>query len=137
MPSFEIIIIKRHTTDFSIVWDECKRSLYRYARSHMEQQQKPLKVRVGCDFTIFKPMPIGDMNMSVLNDDEEATEGYRGNYTFKDLSVSTKNISVYTPETMKASVLSLENELNKKMRVLFIILKAQDGQFIHIIKYVY
>ena len=101
MPSFEIIIIKRHTTDCSIVWDECKLSLYRYARSQMEQQQKPLKVRVGCDFTFLKPMPIGDMNMSVLNDDEEANEGYRGNYIFKDLNVSTKNISVYTPETMK------------------------------------
>ena len=65
MPSFEIII-KRYTTDCPIVWDECKRPLYRYARSHMENQQKPLKVRVGCEFTSFKPMPIGDPNMSLF-----------------------------------------------------------------------
>ena len=63
MPSFEVII-KRHTTDCSLVWDASKIPLYRYARSHMEKQQKPLKVSSGCGFTIVKPMPIGDMSMS-------------------------------------------------------------------------
>ena len=113
------IIIKRHTTDCSIVWDGSNIPVYRYARSHMEQQQKPLKVRVGCDFTIFKPKPVGDMNLSFLHDDEEANEGFRGNYMFKDLHVSTKNISVYTPETMKESVLSLETELYKLVVELY------------------
>ncbi len=94
------IIIKRHTTDCSIVWDGSNIPVYRYARSHMEKQQKPLKVVVGCDFTICKPKPKGDMNIEFLNDDEEANEGYRGNYTFMDLNVSTKNMSVYTPDTM-------------------------------------
>ena len=65
MPSYDVIL-KQDTVDSSIVWDECKRPLYRYARHHMENQQKPLKVRVGCDFTIFKPMPIGDMNIFIF-----------------------------------------------------------------------
>ena len=54
--------------------------------------------------------------MSFKNDDEEANEGYRGNYSFMDLYVSTTNISVYTPETMKETILSLENALDKKIK---------------------
>ena len=117
MPSYDVIL-KQDTVDSSIVWDECKRPLYRYGRRHMENQQKPLKVRVGCDFTIFKPMPIGDMNIYIyfLNDDEDANHEYRGNYMFKDLNVSTKNISVYSPETMKEAILSLEDELDDKLK---------------------
>ena len=35
MPSVEVTT-ERNTTDFSIVWDESKGALYRYARSHTE-----------------------------------------------------------------------------------------------------
>ena len=55
------------------------------------------------------------MTIDFLNDDEETNEGFRGNYIFKDLIVSTKNKSVYTPDTMKETVLSLESELDKKL----------------------
>jgi hypothetical protein len=53
MPSYEIII-KRKYQEFYKVWNECITLLYRHARHYMEQQQKPLKVRVGVEFTIFK-----------------------------------------------------------------------------------
>jgi hypothetical protein len=53
MPSYEIII-KRNYQEFYTVWNECITLLYRNARHYMEQQQKPLKVRVGVEFTICK-----------------------------------------------------------------------------------
>ena len=101
MPSYEIIFKHKYINDFSIVWGICKIPLYRHARKYIDIKQKPFKIVVGCEFTIFKPLPIDDMNMDFLNDDEETNEGYRGNYIFKDLHISTKNISVYTPDTMK------------------------------------
>ena len=55
------------------------------------------------------------MNLSFLNDDEEANEGYRGNYIFKELNISTKHISAYTSEAMKETILSLEDELHSKI----------------------
>ena len=115
MPSYEVIIKQKYITDFSIICNICKIPLYKHARAYMDEKQKPVKVVVGCHFTIFKKMPDGDMNFSFLNDDEEANEGYRGNYIFRDLIVSTKNKSVYTSDTMKETVLSLEAELNNKI----------------------
>jgi hypothetical protein len=38
MPSYEIII-NRNYTDFSKVWNECKRLLYRNSRAYMEKHQ--------------------------------------------------------------------------------------------------
>ena len=32
-----------------------KKPLYRHSRSYMEQQQTPLKLRVGVEFTVFRP----------------------------------------------------------------------------------
>ena len=116
MPSYEVIIKQKFITDFSTVWNMCKIPLYRHARAYMDEKQKPVKVVVGCYFTIYKPKPVGDMNMDFLNDDEEANEGFRGNYMFKDLIVSTKNKSVYTSDTMKETVLSVETELDKKIQ---------------------
>ena len=55
------------------------------------------------------------MNLSFLNDDEEGNEGFRGNYIFKHMIASTKGITVYTPDTMKETILSLESELNRKV----------------------
>ena len=48
----------------SIVWGICKTPLYRYARQYINKPQKPLTVVVGCDFTILKPKPRGDVNMA-------------------------------------------------------------------------
>ena len=115
MQSYAVIIKHNYITDCSIVWDLCKLPLYRHARTYIHTKQKPLNVVVGCEFTTFKPKPIGDMNMSLLNDDEEANEGYRGNYMSKALLVSTKHISVYTPESMKETILRLEDELDKNI----------------------
>jgi hypothetical protein len=122
MPSYEIII-KNNYFEFEDVWNESYRLLYRNARAYMEQHQKPLKVRIGVDFTIYKPIPLedGGMSMDFLNDDEDEVK-YKNkieeikykfiknykmefqkpkNHIYVDLNVSTKNISVYTPETMK------------------------------------
>ena len=57
-------------------------------------------------------MRIGDVNMSFLHDDEVANEGIGATIYVKNLNVSTKKKSVYTPETTKASVVSLDTELN-------------------------
>jgi hypothetical protein len=72
MPSYEIII-KHNYTEFNDVWNESKKLLYRNARAYMEQQQKPLKVRIGVEFTIWrqKPLEDGNMRMDFLNDDED------------------------------------------------------------------
>ena len=64
MPSYEVIIKHKDLTVCSIVWGICKIPLYRYARQYINNTQKPLKVVVGCDFTMFKPKPRGDMNMA-------------------------------------------------------------------------
>ena len=96
----------------------------------MEKRQKPLLVRVGCELTIFKLKEGGDdmtnflttsittrkideivgtPKKAILEGEDRAFEGYM--HICITLNVSTKNLSVYTPETMKASVLSLETEL--------------------------
>ena len=64
MPSYEVIIKQQFITDFLIVWDMCKIPLYRYARAYIDKKQQPVKFVVGCEFTIFKPKPVGDMNLS-------------------------------------------------------------------------
>ena len=55
------------------------------------------------------------MTIDFLNDDEETNEGYRSNYIFINLHRSTKNITVYTPDTMKETILSLKSELVVKI----------------------
>jgi hypothetical protein len=131
MPSYEIIL-KYNYNEFSIVWDKCKKLVYRNSRAYMDKQQKPIKLRLGIKFTIFKPKPLdeGSMDMSFLNDDEDIDNdiykiesakhkyikdykmAYKYSYNIhKDLNVSTKKISVYTSDTMKEIILSLENEL--------------------------
>ena len=105
LPSYDVII-KQDTVTCSRVGNECKLPLYNFARCHMENQQKPLTVRVGCDFKCFKPMPTGDMTIDCLNDDEDVSHAYRGNYISKDLTVSTTHISVYSPATLKDAILS-------------------------------
>ena len=115
MPSYEVIIKHIYSTDCSIVWGIRKIPLYRHAGQYTNKKHKPLKVVVGCDFTLFKPKPRGDMNMFFFNDDEESTASVRGNYMCKNLNVSTKHIRVYTPETLKETILSSEDELDKKI----------------------
>ena len=85
----------------------------------MEKRQKPLKIRVGCEFTIFKVKEgddymtnflttsfyeetneiVGTPKTAVLEDEDRAYQGYT--HIFIDLNVSTKTMNVYTPETMK------------------------------------
>ena len=71
MPSYEIII-NRDYNDFTKVWNECKRPLYRHSRDYMEQQQKPLKVRIGVNFTFYRPKTILELDehINFLNDEE-------------------------------------------------------------------
>ena len=70
MPSYEVII-KRDTLYFDIAWNACKQPLYKYAKNYMEKQQKPLKLRVGCEFTIIKVKELReDMNI-FLEDDKK------------------------------------------------------------------
>jgi hypothetical protein len=139
MPSYEIII-NRNYNDFSKVWNECKRLLYINSRVYMEKQQKPVKLRIGVEFTIVKHKRADEIDIDFLNeegyydeDDEEHAPKkektinsdiiygidmlYKNetNYIYLKLNASTTNISVYTPETMKEIVLSLETELIKKM----------------------
>ena len=119
MPSYEIII-KRNYVEFYKVWDEYKQPLFRYATKYMEKRQKPLKIRVGCEFAIFKVRESYDNDMTdflttdyyedkideivgtpttaILEDEDRACQGYK--HIFIDLNVSTKNLNVYTPETM-------------------------------------
>ena len=66
MPSYEVIIKHIYSTDCSIVWGIRKIPLYRHAGQYTNKKRKPLKVVVGCDFTLFKPKPRGDMNMFFL-----------------------------------------------------------------------
>ena len=75
MPSYEIII-NRDYNDFTKVWNECIRPLYRHSRDYMEQQQKPLKVRIGVKFTAFRPKTILELDEYIhfLNDEEEEEE---------------------------------------------------------------
>ena len=47
---------------------------------------------------------VGTPKTAVLEDEDRAYQGYT--HRFIDLNVSTKNISVYTAEPMKESVLS-------------------------------
>jgi superoxide dismutase len=132
MPSYEIII-KRIHQNFGAVWDECKYLLYRNARHYMEQHQKPLKVRIGTELTIYKWKELHNQDLTdFLNDTEnniiDEIEGdvYEGklykdelhnnpNCIFIKLNISTNNILVYTHETMKELILSLEDELNLKI----------------------
>jgi hypothetical protein len=52
MPSYEIIINRKYT-EFSKVWNECKILVHRNYRAYMEQQQKPVKLRLGVELTIL------------------------------------------------------------------------------------
>jgi hypothetical protein len=70
MPSYEIIINRNHN-EFSKVWNECKRPLYRNSRAYMEKQQKPVKLRIGIEFTIFKHKGADEIDIDFLNE-----EGY-------------------------------------------------------------
>ena len=56
---------------------------------------------------------VGAPITAALEGEGRAYEGYI--HIFLNLNVSTKNMSVYTPETMKESVLSLETELYTKI----------------------
>jgi hypothetical protein len=85
----------------------------------MEQQQQPLKLRIGVEFTIFKHKGADELdNMDCLNEEEKTRPSdiiHNINMLYKDeanhiyfqLNTSTTNISVYTPETMKEIILSL------------------------------
>jgi hypothetical protein len=53
MPSYAIINNRKYT-EFSKVWNECNILLYRNSRAYMEQQQKPVKLRLGVELTIFR-----------------------------------------------------------------------------------
>ena len=69
MPSYEVIL-KRDYQHFYKAWDECKQPLYINSRYYIEQQQKPLRVRIGCEFTIYKIKAIHDDMTIFLYDDE-------------------------------------------------------------------
>ena len=72
MPSYEIII-NRNYNEFSDVWNECKIPLYRHSRTYMEQHQRPLKIKVGDEFTAYRPKPTAesDNNIEFLHDEHE------------------------------------------------------------------
>jgi hypothetical protein len=59
------IILNYNYNDFNIVWDKCKILLYRNSRAYMVNQQKPIKLRLGINFTIFKPKPLDEGSMDL------------------------------------------------------------------------
>ena len=138
MHSYEIII-NRDYTDFYDVWNECKIPLYRHSRSYMEKQDKPLKLRVGVKFTAYRAKRSSETidNVDFLHDEDEDEDEEQiisistpihdlivnskrltkntDKYIYIKLQASTKNICVYTSETMKETILSLETELSEKL----------------------
>jgi hypothetical protein len=85
----------------------------------MENQQKPLTLRIGVEFTIYKCKEMHNKDLTEFLDDDDGDaideivgDIYEGklykdklhdnpNCIFMKLNVSTKNIPVYTSESMK------------------------------------
>ena len=49
-----IITLIRDYVDYNLVWHVCYPQLYKNAIIYMNYIKKPLMVRIGCEFTIYK-----------------------------------------------------------------------------------
>ena len=69
MPSY-IVRIRRHYQYYDLAWDACYRQLYRNTINNMEHTGKQILIRLGCQFTIYKPKNIHERYISFLNDED-------------------------------------------------------------------
>ena len=69
MPSYEVIL-KRKYMQFYDVWNIGKQLVYSNARQY-GKQQKPVKLRIGCEFTSSKLGILRGKYIVVLTDDND------------------------------------------------------------------